>query len=101
MLNIRINLTDAWRRYVPSIPPNAQALGTVQEGFQIGALLLLGDGSYAQVNGDVVRPLNRSRIERALRQAEPRPRRPAITPAQQALVAPTVTIRRRRFVQSP
>lgn len=44
-----------------------QMLGTVQRGMQIGALARLADGSYAQVNGDVVEPLNKSRVEFALR----------------------------------
>jgi hypothetical protein len=101
MLNIRISLTDAWRRFIPSVPPDAKALGIIQDGFQVGALLLLGDGSYAQVNGDVVRLLNRSRIERALRKANSQPRPPASSPSQPTVV-PTITVRRRRrTVQSP
>jgi hypothetical protein len=35
----------------------------VQEGLAIGALAQLEDGSYAQVNGDFVRPLNTSKVE--------------------------------------
>jgi hypothetical protein len=38
-------------------------LGTVQDGLATGALAQLVDGSYAQVNGDFVRPLSTSRVE--------------------------------------
>jgi hypothetical protein len=43
--------------------PGTQVLGTVQEGQAIGALVRLADGSYAQVNGDFVRPLSTSRVD--------------------------------------
>lgn len=72
-------------------------LGTVQRGLQIGALALLADGSYAQVNGDVIEKLNTSRVLHALRgqhgAGPPAARRPA---------APTVVIvKKRRRIAMP
>lgn len=70
-------------------------LGTVQRGLQIGALALLADGTYAQVNGDVMEPLNTSRVLHAMRKdhaalkSTPPPAAPAVV----------VTKKRRRVVQ--
>lgn len=46
-----------------------QFLGTVQRGYEIGALAKTADGGYAQVNGDVVQRLNTFDVERALKTA--------------------------------
>lgn len=70
-----------------------QMLGTVQRGMQIGALARLQDGSYAQINGDVVEVLNTSRVLFALRanhgKAPPAPRRD--------LPPPVVIVKKRRL----
>jgi hypothetical protein len=62
MAKLQIRLGPHGLRYAQ---PGTQfkLLGTVQEGMAIGALALLEDGSYAQVNGDFVRPLNTSKVE--------------------------------------
>ncbi|WP_211260333.1 hypothetical protein [Xenophilus azovorans] len=68
-------------------------LGTVQRGMQIGALALLDDGSYVQVNGDVIERLNTSRVLHVMRgrhEAAPRETRPA--------AAPVVIVKKRRRV---
>jgi len=73
-------------------------LGTVQRGMQIGALALLPDGTYAQVNGDVVERLNTSRVLYAMRgkhAAAPRMARPVAAPAA------VVVKKRRRIVVPP
>lgn len=95
---VRVSLDESWQRFTPTVPSGARPLGIIQEGFQLGALLLLGDGSYAQVNGDVFRQLNRSRIEKALRKARSTGYR--ARPAPMA-AAPLVTVRRRRRIVEP
>lgn len=72
-------------------------LGTVQRGMQIGALALLDDGSYAQVNGDVIEKLNSSRVLHAMREkhgAVPREVRPSAPP-------PVVVVKKRRRIERP
>ena len=69
-------------------------LGTVQRGMQIGALARLSDGTYAQVNGDVVETLNTSRVRHALRGQCGDP--PA--PRQSRAATAVVTIKRRRRI---
>jgi hypothetical protein len=62
MAKLQIRLGQHGLRYAQP-GPQFRLLGTVQEGQAIGALALLEDGSYAQVNGDFVRPLNTSKVE--------------------------------------
>ncbi|RZL64886.1 MAG: hypothetical protein EOP81_06840 [Variovorax sp.] len=69
-------------------------LGTVQRGMQIGALASLPDGGYAQVNGDIVEPLNASRVLYALRATHGRP----VEPARTAPPATVIVKKRRRVV---
>jgi hypothetical protein len=62
MAKLMIRLGPQGLRYAkPS--PEMKLLGTVQEGLAIGALAQLEDGSYAQVNGDFLRPLSAKRVE--------------------------------------
>ena len=74
-------------------------LGVVQRGMQIGALARLADGSYAQVNGDVVELLNRSRVEFALLGAKGAalPDAPAANAARPSPSTVVVVKKRRRF----
>lgn len=71
-------------------------LGTVQRGLEIGALARTESGDYLQVNGDILQPLNKSRIETALRKMQPPApkRRPVTGPT----TTPVVTIKRRRII---
>lgn len=39
----------------------------VQRGMQIGVLALEGSGQYVQVNGDMIQPLNKAQVLKALR----------------------------------
>ncbi len=50
-------------------------LGSVRRGARIGALAQQADGSYVQVNGDYLSPLNSRHIRAALGRAEPADRR--------------------------
>lgn len=44
---IAINLGAAWRQYWPGpLPANAEALGTVKRGAEIGVLLAFASGAY-------------------------------------------------------
>ena len=94
--SFQITLGPRWSAFAQE-RDGARMLGTVQRGMQIGALALLADGTYAQVNGDVIELLNTSRVLHAMRKnhAAPRSGPPANAPAV------VVTKRRRRIVQSP
>ena len=74
-------------------------LGVVRDGMQIGALARLPDGSYAQVNGDAVRLLNASRVERALVRAKLAQRRATLP--DEAITMPTVMVKKRRLIRQP
>lgn len=71
-------------------------LGTVQRGMQIGALASLPDGGYAQVNGDIVEPLNTSRVLYALRATHGRP-----AEAPRSAPPATVIVKKRRRIVLP
>jgi hypothetical protein len=74
-----------------------QLLGTIQRGMQIGALARMPDGSYAQVNGDIVEPLNTSRVLFAMRATHGKAPPAAAKPASTAIV----TVKKRRRVVLP
>jgi hypothetical protein len=100
---LRIVLGDkkSWSRFVPQPPEGSQMLGTIYRGLSVGGLAELPQGGYAQVNGDVVQPLNASQVRAALgkaRAAAPRVPRVAANPA--AAVKVTV-IRRRTLMREP
>jgi hypothetical protein len=71
---------------------------------QFGALAQASDGAYVQINGDHLTPLNRSKVEHALRLAEqldkPRPRafRGQGPGTGAPPVVPVVTLKRRRTI---
>lgn len=74
--SLRITLGRSWQPYVAGTEPDAELLGTVSRGAQIGALARLRDGRYMQVNGDWMTPLNGAKVEHALRKARILPQRP-------------------------
>jgi len=75
-------------------------LGVVQRGMQIGALGRLADGNYVQVNGDVVEPLNKSRVEFALLAAKGAqvPAAPMVNVSRPSPATVVVVKKRRHFV---
>lgn len=85
------------RQFVPRVGPDVRLLGVVQRGLETGALARLADGSYAQVNGDIVQPLNPVQVETALRCAGLAPELSAPV----AAVKPIVIVKRRRVIQPP
>jgi len=94
---LRIRLGPGWSAFVPQ-PVDIRLLGVVQRDLQIGALAQCHDGSYVQINGDVVQPLNRSQVEHALRASAQAGPNVSGTPAP----PPAVTVRkRRRFAPDP
>ena len=95
---MRITVGTRWSLFTYA-REDMELLGTVQRGMQIGALARLPDGSYAQVNGDIMEPLNASRVVFALRAAG------GSTHAGFVLAAPTkpatpvtVTVKKRRRI---
>ncbi|RYF67749.1 MAG: hypothetical protein EOO22_18905 [Comamonadaceae bacterium] len=99
---LKLRLGNQWSFFCQ---PRAdiRLLGTVQDGMQIGALGQLPDGSYAQINGDMTRPLNTSRVEHALDRATgmARSAKLPVMPAAAASVQPTVIIKKKRRVIAP
>ena len=96
---LKIRLGTDWSFFAPS-RPDTRLIGTVQDGMQIGALAQLIDGRYLQINGDVHRILNSSRVEHALDRATGTARRagPVAAPTASTQSKPTVTIKKRRKV---
>ena len=82
-----------------------QMLGTVQDGLQIGALVQTVEGGYAQVNGDFVRALNSSKVERALDRVTKTSRRQLGSSTDQAPKArvgePTIIVKKKRRIAIP
>jgi hypothetical protein len=50
-----------------AVHPGYQYLGRIQRGLEVGALALTPQGTYVQVNGSIVTPLNASRVTASLR----------------------------------
>lgn len=106
MPQITIKLNNQWARFSRE-HAHLEFLGTVEQQASIGALARSADGAYWQINGDVERKLNSSRVEAALRAAGHAPRRKAAAPraVQPRPVsnapAPTVIVKRRRVVAIP
>jgi hypothetical protein len=101
----QITLGKDWTRFVHRTPADVELLGVIARGAQVGALGRRADGSYVQINGDWVTPLNTSRVRHTLghrrvpplpvhRQAKPLPAPAPATPVQ-------VTVRKRRTVTLP
>lgn len=93
---LHILLGPDHQRYLPQAPEGAELLGVVERGMQIGALARLADGSFVQINGDVVQPLNRSQVEAALRAARPARPHGRFKASSAPVAPPVVTIKRRR-----
>lgn len=93
--SLHIAIGPRWAAFAQA-RDDMKMLGTVQRGMQIGALALLADGTYAQVNGDVIARLNTSRVLHALRAKHGAA--PAVRPA----AAPAVVIvKKRRTIERP
>ena len=92
--SFRITVGPRWSAFA-QVRDDMRMLGTVQRGMQIGALALLADGTYAQVNGDVIEPLNVSRVLYAMRvKRSPAPGEARDAPAPAAVVV----VRKRRRI---
>jgi hypothetical protein len=79
-------------------------LGTIQRGMQIGALAQLDDGTYVQVNGDVIQSLNASKVKKELRGASGTPARMGAMPVTSRSVSAasvTVVVKKKRRVVIP
>lgn len=57
-----IVIDGPWRLYTRICPPGWTMVGTIQRGFEIGALALLPVGIYAQINAGVVRSLDHRKV---------------------------------------
>lgn len=77
-------------------------LGDVSCGQEMGQLAVMPDGQYVQVNGSVVRPLNASRVNAAIRKAA---RRQNVDPRElmprKAAPEPLVIVRKKRRIVRP
>jgi len=96
------------RHFVPRVSRNVRLLGVVRRGLETGALAWLPDGRYAQVNGDIVQPLDPVEVEAALQcagiavpGAERAARRPDSASERPMSGTPTVVIKRRRTIRLP
>ncbi|WP_211260233.1 hypothetical protein [Xenophilus azovorans] len=100
--DFQITLGDGWRRFAFATRDLA-FLGTIRRGMEIGALARDETGGYLQVNGDVHRVLNKSRVSAHLRKARERPEpiAAAFHPTQPERAAVSVVIKRRRHVLVP
>jgi hypothetical protein len=84
-------------RFCPPVIAGSHLIGVVQRGLQIGALIEMPDGSYAQANGDVLQKLNTSRVREAMRSAGwGRPATALAAPRESS--PPTVIVKRRRVI---
>lgn len=63
-----------WLRFAIIDRPGFTFVGTVQQGYQVGALGLDRSGKYYQVNGDVLQLLNERKVVEALKRANERHR---------------------------
>lgn len=64
----RVRLNGQWEQFTAP-KRDLIMLGTVQCGLEIGALARTPQGAYLQINGSVIRELNRSRIKAAIERA--------------------------------
>jgi hypothetical protein len=93
---------EEWSRYTyeRAEGDGIELLGSVNRGMQAGALGLLADGQYVQINGDHITPLGGGQIRRALGKATAsRQAQPYRRPVQQSnRPAPVVVIKKRRIL---
>jgi hypothetical protein len=108
---VRLGRTE-WARftYERTGEDGLTLLGSVKRGARIGALAVHTDGSYVQVNGDYLSPLNARHIRAAISRAEIADRKRARAPdrsfekaperaaAASTAAAPVVIIKRRRIL---
>ena len=90
-----------WSRHTYPRPPGdrLRLIGSIQAGAAVGALAVTEDGRYLQVNGDHERPLGCSTVRAALLRAEAdRPSFRGNALPRESRPAPTVIVRRKRFV---
>ena len=99
---VRIGIAESLRfTYQRPAGDPLQLLGSVSRGARIGALAVMPDGTFVQVNGDHVSPLNATQIQRAIERAKafkPRPK-VVLVPMCGAEKPPTVVVKRRRVVE--
>jgi hypothetical protein len=100
---LKIHLGPGWSRFSLR-RGDLELLGTVQDGMTIGALGLRPDGRYVQVNGDIERALNSSRVKLTLAKSDPVKPRPlpashaaSAKPTTTQSPAPVVVVKRRRI----
>ncbi len=98
--NLRISVGPRWSSFTYE-RDGMEMLGTVQRGMQIGALVRLADGSYAQVNGDVIEVLNKSKVEFVLGPTARRELNPTYSIPTQAPSTAVVVIKKRRRIVPP
>jgi len=99
--DVQIVLGDGWTRF--AFTADADYLGTIRRGMEIGALAKDAEGNYWQVNGDIRQVLNASRVAAHLRKADVRPepfaRTYPSTEAERPVVS--VVVKRRRRIPMP
>ena len=81
-------------------PKNLKILGIVRMGMEFGLLAIGEAGNYVRVNGSQVVKLDTRSVREALRAAGLTDDEPLLDehPAERAVAAPTVVIRKRRIV---
>jgi hypothetical protein len=100
----QITLGTSWARFVRDPPADVELLGVISCGSQIGALGLRADGSFVQINGDWVTPMNASRVRRALgphRLPQAGAVDYPVVPAPAPATPVQVTVRKRRTIVMP
>jgi len=68
-MNYIVEIGAPAQLYARAVPTGAVAVGIVRKKTGTGALLRFRDGAYAQMNGLVLRPLNRRDVLRAMQAA--------------------------------
>jgi hypothetical protein len=69
---LRVEVGGPAYLYATTLPAGAVAVGTVtRKSGLVGALLRFRNGAYAQMNGHVVKALDRRDVIRAMRELQP------------------------------
>jgi hypothetical protein len=63
---LTVEVGDKWRLYTNTLPDGAEAIGTVSRGGDVGALVKLSSGKYAQIKAGVLRILDGRKVVAAL-----------------------------------
>lgn len=95
----QITVGEGWRQFAFD-RDDVSYLGVIRRGMEIGALAQDQAGTYVQVNGDMRRSLNKSRVESLLKSARVvTPRAPIATqPSAEQRAAVVVVVKPRRKV---